>query len=390
MLFSIALIIICGYTLGRIFEILKLPALVGMLICGIILGPAVFNIISPNLLHIAPDLREIALIIILARAGLSIDLNDLKAIGRPALLMCFVPAICEIAAVTLIAPIVFNISYIEAAIMGCILAPVSAAVVVPRMLKLMKNHYGEDKKIAHLIMAGTSVDDVFVIVLYVSLIELYFDGSFNAYNFIKIPLSIILGILLGIVIGIILSNIFQHIKIKGSLKVILFLAVSFMLVTFENTFPQIPVSALLAIMVMGGTILKKNPKEADTMSQGLTHLWDGAQIMLFALVGCAVQIEYINKAGIFTFVILIAGSLLRFGGVFLCLIKTKLNFKERLFCGIAYIPKATVQAAMGVLPLSMGMPSGETTLAVTVLAILILAPIGALLIDVFYKRLLNK
>ena len=390
MLFSIALILLCGYSLGQLFEKLGLPSLVGMLVTGIVLGPAVCNVIAPDLLHIAPDLRECALIIILARAGLSLELDDLKAIGRPAVLMCFVPALFEIAAVALFAPLIFGISTLEAGIMGCILAPVSAAVVVPRMLKMQKTGYGGSKKIAQLIMAGTSVDDVLIIVLYAALMGLYRGESFNALNFARIPLAIFTGAAFGIAIGLGLSLLFRHVKMKASIRVLFLLSAAFLLVWLEAALPQIPMSSLLAVMVSGATILRRLPKTAQTLATGLSHLWDGAQIMLFALVGCAVEFEYIGRAGIGALFVLAVGSLFRFAGVFVCLLRTNLVFKERLFCGIAYIPKATVQAAMGAIPLSLGMASGEVTLAVAVLAILLLAPLGAFLIDRFCPRLLEK
>ena len=390
MLTSLALIIFLGLGLGKIFEKLNLPHLVGMLITGIVLGPSALNLVSPDILHIAPDLREMALIIILLRAGLSLDLKDLCSIGRPALLMCFVPAAFEITAVTLVAPLVFGISYLKAAVMGCVLAPVSAAVVVPYMLKLMGNGYGADKKIAQLIMAGTSVDDVFVIVLLTSLTEIYKGGQFNAASFLKIPASILLGAVFGIVSGFVLNFIFKKISLQPTARLLIVLASAFLLLTFENSVSQVPMSSLLAVMVAGAIILKKSPETAGRLSAGFTQMWAAAEIMLFVLVGCAVQIEYVGRAGVGALIVLLCGSLLRFCGVFLCLVKTHINFKERVFCAIAYIPKATVQAAMGAIPLSMGMASGETTLTVAVLAILILAPTGAFLIDRFYPRLLNK
>jgi len=390
MLTSLALIIFLGLGLGRIFEKLNLPRLVGMLITGIVLGPSVLNLISPDILNIAPDLREIALIIILVRAGLSLDLGDLRSIGRPALLMCFVPAAFEITAVTLIAPLVFGMSYLEAAVMGCVLAPVSAAVVVPYMLKLMGNGYGTDKKIPQLIMAGTSVDDVFVIVLLTSLTGLYKGDRFNAVSFLKIPASILLGVAFGVAVGFVLNFVFKKVKLQPTAKLLIVLAAAFLLLTFENSVPQVPVSSLLAIMVAGAVILKKSPETASRLSAGFTQVWMAAELMLFVLVGCAVCVEYIGHAGVATMVVLICGSLLRFFGVFLCLVKTNITFKERVFCAVAYIPKATVQAAMGAIPLSMGMASGETTLTVAVLAILILAPTGAFLIGRLYPLLLNK
>ena len=389
MLLSIALLILCGFSLGRIFEKIRLPSLVGMLIVGIVLGPALLNVISPDLLKIAPDIREIALIIILARAGLSLNLNDLKGIGRPAVLMCFIPALFEIVAVTALAPLFLRVTVLEAAVMGCILAPVSAAVVVPRMLKLIQNGYGDNKKIAQIIIAGTSADDIFIIVLYLSLVDLYFGGSMNVWAIAKIPLALISGIMIGVALGFVFNFIFKRIKMNTVIQVLIFLSVSFLLVKLENTFSQIPYSALLSVVVTGGIVLKTIPETAGKMSEGLTHMWDGAQILLFTLVGCAVRFEYINGSIFPILLVLFAGSLLRFFGVFVSLLKTRLSLKEKLFCGIVYLPKATVQAAMGTLPLALGMPSGEKTLTIAVLAILILAPVGAFLIDLTYKKLLT-
>jgi len=390
MLLSIALLLVCGYFLERIFELLRLPGLVGMLISGILLGPSVLGIVSPELLHIAPDLREIALIIILARVGLSMDLADLKSIGRPAVFMCFVPALCEIAAATLVAPLVFDISYLEAGILGCILAPVSAAVVIPRMLALMKNGYGGDKKIAQLIMAGTSVDDALVIVIYSSLVGLYQGGSFSALKLLQVPVSVLAGAVAGLLAGFLLVWVFRKARIESVMQMISLLAVSFLLVSLEAAAEWLPFSSLLAVMVAGGVILKKEPRRAAVLSRGFTQLWSGAQIMLFTLVGCAVELKYIGVAGAGALIVIAAGTVFRFGGVFLCLVRTKLCWRERLFCGISYIPKATVQAAMGAIPLSLGMASGEIILAVAVMAILLLAPLGAFLIDGFVPVLLKK
>lgn len=390
MLFSLGLIVIIGFSMGAIFEKMKFPSLVGMILTGIILGPAVLNLISGDLLHIAPDIREIALIIILIRAGLSLDLDDLREIGRPALFMCFIPAIFEIVAVTLIAPFVFDITFLEAGIMGCVLAPVSAAVVVPRMLHFMQTGHGSDKKIPQLIMAGTSVDDIFIVVLFSSLLGIWEGGVFQVSSFLAIPISIITGAIIGFLCGVLIVELFKRVKINGVIQILFLLAISFLFVSFEDFFPHIPFSSLLAILIVGGVILHKSPATAKQLSADFTKLWTIGQLLLFVLVGAAVQIEYVQVAGIGTLIVLAAGSIFRFIGVSLSLIGTNLTWQEKLFCGIAYIPKATVQAAMGAIPLAAGVPSGEIILTIAVLAILILAPLGAFLIDRTYQRLLSE
>lgn len=390
MLFSLSLILILGFALSGIFNRLRIPGLLGMIITGILLGPYCLNLISQDILNISSDLREIALIVILARAGLSLDLKDLKKVGRPAILMCFVPATFELAAVTILAPVFLKISYVEAAIMGSVLAAVSPAVVVPRMLHLMERGYGRNKSIPQLIMAGASVDDIYVIVLFTAFMGMYQGKGFNGASLVSVPVSIILGLLLGILCGLILVWIFKKLHIRDTVKVLIILSISFIIVTLETALkPFIPVSGLLAVMALGGTILKQYDILAKRLMGKFSKIWVGAEILLFVLVGAAVNIKYISNAGILSVLLILFALVIRICGVNVCLIKTKLNRKERLFCSIAYLPKATVQAAIGSIPLASGVAAGNIILTVAVLAIMITAPIGAIGIDYSYKKLLH-
>ncbi len=391
MLFSIALILLCGFGLSGLFQKLKLPGLLGMLLTGVILGPYALNLIAPEILNISQDLRQIALIIILARAGLALDLKDLKKVGRPAILMCFIPATFELIAVIIFAPLLLKVSYLEAAIMGTVLAAVSPAVIVPRMLKLMEGGYGKDKSIPQLIMAGASVDDVYVIVLFTAFMGMYQGDNFNVLTLINVPVSIILGLISGIICGVILVWVFKRIHIRDTIKILLVLSVSFLLVTLETAIKGIiPVSGLLAVMALGGTILKKYGVLARRLSLKFSKLWVGAEILLFTLVGAAVDISYIKGAGLMAIILISSALIFRICGVFVCLINTKLNSKEKLFCAISYLPKATVQAAIGAIPLSSGVAAGNTILTVAVLAIIITAPMGAMGVDLSYKKFLSK
>ena len=394
MLLSLALIFLCGMILGKIFSLLKLPSLLGLIITGIILGPYCLNLLDNSILSISADLRELALIIILTRAGLNLDIEDLKKVGRPAVLMCFVPASFEIIGMVLIAPKLFDITLLEAALMGSVVAAVSPAVLVPKMLKLMEEKYGTNKSIPQLLMAGASVDDIFVIVLFASFTSLVKGGTVSALDFIKIPTSIIFGLLAGILIAFVLAKFFTRFHIRDSAKVVIILSISFILVTIENSISKlfggiIGFSGLLAVMSTGAYLKSKKAELAKRLSLKYSKLWGAAEIMLFVLVGAAVNINYALNTGL-TGIILIFGALIfRMLGVLVSLIKTKLNKKERIFSMIAYCPKATVQAAIGSIPLSLGFASGEIILTIAVLAILITAPLGAFGIEFFYKRLLE-
>lgn len=391
MLFSLTLIFLSGIVLGSIFNRLKLPQLLGMLLTGIILGPYLLNLLDPKILSISTDLRQIALIIILTRAGLNLDINDLKKVGRPAVLMCFVPATFEILGMIIFAPKFLGLGLLDSAILGTVIAAVSPAVVVPKMLKLMEDEYGTKEGIPQLIMAGASVDDVFVIVLFTSFIGLASNGTFSALNLIKIPTSIFFGISVGFLCAILLIYFFKKVHIRDSMKVIIILNISFLLVTFEHSLTGIiGFSGLLAIMSMGTGIQEKNSILAKRLSSKYSKLWIAAEVMLFVLVGATVNIKYALGASIPAILLIMTVIVFRMVGVFLCLLGTSLSYKERLFCMIAYCPKATVQAAIGSIPLSMGLSSGNIILTVAVLSILITAPLGAFAIDFSYKKLLNR
>ena len=389
MLFSIALMLLVGMLAGWGCKKLHLPGLLGMIFTGIVLGPFALNLIDGTILSISSELRRIALIIILTRAGLSLDINDLKKVGRPAILMCFVPACFEMTGMIILAPLLLHISYIEAAVMGAVIAAVSPAVIVPKMLKLMDEGYGVNKSVPQMILAGASVDDVFVIVMFSVFTGLAQGNGVSAVSFIRIPVSIILGILIGMAAGTILAIYFKKIHIRDTVKVIILLCISFLLVTAEDRFSDIiPFASLIAVMCIG-IALQRNRKEAAVrLSVKFNKLWVCAEVILFVLVGATVNISYAISAGISAVMLIFGVLLFRMAGVFVCMIKKKLNMRERLFCVISYMPKATVQAAIGGVPLSMGLACGNIVLTVAVLAIIITAPLGAFLIDLTYKRFL--
>ena len=391
MLFSLALIFLCVLALGGIFWKLHLPQLLGMLLTGILLGPYVLNLLDSSILGISADLRQIALIIILTRAGLNLDLEDLKKVGRPAALLCFVPAAFEIAGMLLLAPRLLGISLLEAAVMGTVVAAVSPAVVVPGMLKLMEEGYGTQKSIPQMIMAGASVDDVFVIVLFTSFTGLAGGGGISAWDFVRIPVSILLGLAGGILCGMLLVVFFRKVHMRDSVKVIIILSLSFLLVTLEHALTGIVgFSGLLAVMSMGIALQKGRKEAAVRLSAKYSKLWVAAELLLFVLVGAAVDIPYAFRAGAAAAAVILGVLVFRMLGVLICLLGTELNRKEKLFCMFAYMPKATVQAAIGSVPLAMGLACGNIVLTVAVLAILITAPTGAFLIDFTYKRFLSK
>ena len=391
MLTSIAIILLFGLLVGWIFSKVKLPSLLGMIIVGIVLSPHCLNLVDDSILTISGDLRQIALVIILTRAGLSLNFSDLKKVGRPAILMCFVPACIEMVGTIIFAPLLLNVSILDAAIIGSVMAAVSPAVVVPRMIKLIEDGYGTDKSIPQLILAGASVDDVFVIVVFTALTTLASTGEVSAISFIQIPTSILLGVLLGGVVGTILVWFFKRFHIRDSVKVLIILSVSFLLLELQNRLEGIvPVSGLLAIMSVGIIINQKYDVLAKRLSVKYNKLWLGAEIFLFVLVGIAVDLKYALAAGIVVILLVILALVFRMMGVAISLVKTKLNKKERLFCAVAYTPKATVQAALGTVPLVMGLSCGEMVLTVAVISILITAPFGAICVDNLYKKLLSK
>ncbi len=391
MLLSIALILLSGLLLGSCFQKIKLPALMGMILVGIILSPHALNLIDESILDISADLRQIALVIILTRAGLSLDLSNLKKVGRPAALMCFVPACAEISGTILIAPLLLGISHLEAAIMGSVIAAVSPAVIVPRMIRLKEEGYGTDKSIPELILAGASVDDVFVIVLFTAFTSLASTGTISVISLLQIPVSIILGVIIGAIMGILLIGFFKKYHMRDSVKLLIILSFSFLLIELQNRLENIiPISGLLAIMSLGIVIKQKYDILAQRLSGKYNKLWVAAEVFLFVLVGATVDLRYALSAGIPAVLLVISALSFRLLGVSLSLIKTKLNRKERLFCMFAYMPKATVQAAIGALPLSMGLACGQIVLTVAVLSILITAPLGAVCVDNLYTKLLKR
>ena len=396
MLTSLALIFLVGLSLAVIFGKLKLPRLIGMLLTGILLGPFVLDFLDPQILGISAELRKMALVIILIKAGLSLNLSDLKKVGRPALLMAFLPATFEIGAFLLFAPMLLNVSRVEALLMGSVLAAVSPAVVVPRMVALMDEGRGTDKKIPQLILAGASLDDIFVIVLFTAFLGINMGDGVGAMTFLNIPISIVLGIALGAFVGFAVAYLFElfHRKgltIRNTLKTILLLATSFLLLAIEGWLEGvIAVSGLLAIMSMAMVYAMRTKAEVvNRLKDKYGKLWLAAEVLLFVLVGAAVDIRYTLSAGLLAVAMILIGLAFRSVGVFLCLLGTDLNKKERLYTVFAYLPKATVQAAIGAVPLSMGLSCGNIILSVAVLGILITAPLGAILMDSTKNKLLK-
>ena len=391
MLLSIALILIVGMSMGWICQKCKLPSLLGMLATGVILGPYVLNLLDSSILGISSELRKIALIIILTRAGLGLDLSGLKKIGRPAVLMCFVPASFELLGMILIAPKLMGLRLLETAIMGAVLAAVSPAVVVPRMVKLMDEGYGVKEGIPQLILAGASVDDVYVIVLFSTFVGMMQGEGASVLSFVNIPVSILLGIAIGLLIGFILAYFFKKVHIRDTSKVLIILSISFLLVVLEDTLTTaITFSALIAIMFIGIGLQRNREVVAKRLSVKYGKLWVAAEVFLFVLVGATVNIGCLGKVGVKALVVIIGALAFRMLGVFVCLLGTRLKRKERLFVMMAYTPKATVQAAIGGIPLALGFACGDTVLTVAVLAIVLTAPLGAFAIDFSYKKLLRQ
>lgn len=390
MLISIALILFSGLFLGYLCKKINFPSLFGMIIAGIVIGPHVLGLIDSSLLDISAEIRKIALIIILIRAGLKLDFNDLKKVGRPAVLMCFVPASIEVIGMIILAPMILGITTMEAAILGAVIAAVSPAVIVPRMIKLIDEKCGTDRAIPQMILAGASVDDVFVIVLFTTFTSLAMGESVSVRSFINIPISIVLGIVVGILVGYILVIYFNKLHIRDSVKLLIILGVSFVLTYAEDSLiAYVPFASLIAIMALGTMVKKKKQELASRLSVRFDKLWVCAEIFLFVLVGASVDIGSLKTAGPGAVLLVLGVLAFRMVGVLLSLLGTKLEWKERIFCMIAYTPKATVQAAIGGLPLAMGLACGNIVLTVSVVAIMITAPLGAFAIDLSYKKLLN-
>lgn len=391
MLKSIALIMLIGMSAGWVCRKVKLPGLIGMLFTGIILGPYVLNMLDSSILLVSADIRKIALVIILTRAGLTLNLEDLKKVGRPAFLMCFVPATFEMIGMIILAPRLLDVSLIEAAVIGAVVAAVSPAVVVPKMIKLMEDGYGTKQGIPQLILAGASVDDVYVIVMYTAFTSLAQGGNVSVMSFVNIPVSIMFGIIIGIIIGKALAVVWKKLHIRDTVKAAIFLSVALLLVDIEASLnTPITFASLISVMFIGIALKKDRPEVAFRLSQKYNKMWVWAEVMLFVLVGATVDIGYVAYAGVSAIVIIIGALIFRMAGVALCMAGTKLKLKERVFCMLAYTPKATVQAAIGGVPLSMGLACGNTVLTVAVLAIIITAPLGAFAIDMTYRKLLKK
>lgn len=397
MLTSLALIFLVGLSAAALCRFLRLPRIIGMLLTGVLLGPYALNLLDPLILEASADLRQMALIIILLKAGLSLDLSDLKKVGRPAIMMSCVPASFELLAFVLFAPLFLGVNRIEAAVMGAVLAAVSPAVVVPRMVQLMDRHWGTGKGIPQMIMAGASCDDIYVIVLFSTFVGMAQGGGAHWQDFAAIPVSILVGILVGVAVGLALALFFETAYarrhyVRNSMKVIVVLGVSFMLIALENLLKgYLPMSGLLAVVAMACALkCKSTAFVSKRLSEKFGKLWLAAEVILFVLVGAAVDIRYTLAAGLSALAMIAVAQLFRAFGVFLCMLGTNLNRKERLFCMIAYTPKATVQAAIGSVPLSLGLPCGQIVLSVAVLAILITAPLGALGMDATYRNLLEK
>lgn len=396
MLLSLAIIFLAGLFAAAVFERIGLPRIIGMLGVGIVVSPYVLGLLDDSILGISSELRQIALIIILIKAGLSLDLSDLKKVGRPAVMMSFVPACCEIVGYVAFAPLLLGVNRIEAAVMGAVLSAVSPAVVVPRMVRLIEEKYGTDKSIPQMILAGASCDDIFVIILFSTFVTMAQGGTVHAADFLNIPISIVLGVIMGALVGMAVYFLFEssykhNRKIRSSTKVIIMLGTAFLLMSIETLAkPYVAVSGLLAVVAIACVIKLKSEKRVTArLSEKFGKLWIAAEVVLFVLVGSAVDVRYTLTAGISAVLMIFAALAFRAGGVFICMLGTKLSAKERLFCVIAYLPKATVQAAIGSVPLSLGLPCGKIVLSVAVLAILITAPLGAIGIDRSYKHLLS-
>lgn len=391
MLISITVITFSGLFLGYLCKKIKFPSLFGMILAGIIIGPHVLNLIDGSILNISTEIRKIALIIILIRAGLKLDFNDLKKVGRPAILMCFLPATFEVAGMVLLAPKFLGITTLEAAILGAVIGAVSPAVIVPRMIKLIDEGYGTKQGIPQMILAGASVDDVFVIVLFTTFTSLAQGGQVSVNSFINIPISIVLGILAGLICGYFLVIYFNRFHIRDTVKVIIVLGISFALTFVEDKWSAVvPFASLIAVMALGTMIKRQKQELASRLSSKYDKLWAGAEIFLFVLVGASVEITSLKSAGLSAVILVLLVIIFRMLGVFICMLGTKLNSKEKLFCMLAYTPKATVQAAIGGLPLAMGLACGNIVLTVSVVAIMLTAPLGAFAIDLTYKSYLNR
>ncbi|MCQ2584077.1 MAG: cation:proton antiporter [Treponema sp.] len=387
MLLSIGLIILTGLLMGWVFSKLHLPRIIGMLIAGIILGPQVLNVLDTSVISMSGDLRKIALIIIIAKAGLSLNISDLRRIGRPAVMLCFIPATFELLAFVLFAPLIMDVTVLQAAILGAVMGAVSPAVTVPRLTKMIDDGYGVKKGIPQMLIAGASADDIYVIVLFSTLVGLEAGGSVSVLNFLRIPMEIVSGAVFGTVIGIFMALYFKKVHMRDSLKVTIIMAVNMLLYWFEGI---APVSGLLAVMSMGIAINMKMPEVSKRLSQKFTKLWVAAEIFLFVLVGSTVNISYVSEAGLGMVAMLFIGLIFREAGTYISIVGTGLNTKEKIFCLISQVPKATVQAAIGGIPLAMGLGCGNIVLTMAVISIVITAPLGAIGMDATCHKYITK
>jgi len=388
---SLALILLSSVVLGSVFRAIKLPPLLGMLLVGIILGPHLLNLIAGPILEVSASLREIALIVILTRAGLSLNLKDLKIVGRPAVMLCMVPALTEIVGYMLFATLFIGTSLLESAIIGTVIAAVSPAVVVPRMIALQEERVGTLHSVPQMVNAGSSMDDIFVIVAFTALVGMAKGGKFDFGIFWEVPVSIVTGIGVGAAVGYGMVLLFRHVHTRDTVKIIVMISFAFLFVTLENALSKyVPFSAMLAVVTVGVVYNALDPIRSARLSKKYEKIWVLAEIILFVLVGAEVDLHYVAKSGGIVVGVIFLALLFRMGGVFLSLVKTPLSFKERLFCAIAYIPKATVQAALGAIPLAMGLGCGPVVLTAAVLSIIITAPLGAFTIDLTSHRLLSK
>lgn len=390
MLLSLGLVLILGFLTGFLFEKIKIPKIVGMIIIGILIGPSFLNLINPNLINISSYLRQIALMIIITRSGLSLDFNNLKKIGRPAILMCFIPATFEIIGVLIFGPIILGISLFESLLLGSVLAAVSPAIVVPRMINLLNKGYGNNKNIPELVMAGASLDDIYVIVIFYASLSLLNNSTITTYAILQIPISIILGISIGIILGLVLYYLFKSKYLNTIIKTFILFSVSLLFMGFEELIKNyISISSLIGIMATGMVLLFKNKNDAKEIEKNYNNLWFFFEILLFVLVGISVDINYALSEGFKPVLLLLISLIFRTIGVLLSISFTKFNLKEKIFIIVSYIPKATVQASIGGIALGLGLDVGPLVLTIAVLSILITAPIGAALIDFSYKKLLS-
>ncbi len=391
MLMSLALMFLIGFFISGIFKKLHIPSLLGLIVTGIILGPEVLNLLDPKILNISSELREIALIVILFRAGLSLDLSDMKKIGRPAIMLCFVPATFEIVGAIVLGPVCLGLSRVDSAIVGAMLGAASPAIIVPKMLWLMEEGYGVDKHIPQLIMAGASADDIYAIVMFTAFIGMSKGEGISAWTIVSIPLSIVTGLGVGIVFGIVMAQLFKLIHLRDTVKILLLFGISFLFVGCETFISKyVPFSGLLAVMALGGTILNRRATVAKRLSAKIAKIWVGAELLLFIMLGSAVEIKALLSAGIGSVLLILGALVFRSIGVIVSLLGSGLSLQEIFYCDVAYFPKATVQAAVGAIPLAEGLACGMMVLTTAVLSILITAPLGAILMDVTVKKWLTR